>query len=54
MYLMRAYEEDAQRAGEFERQLLEARRSRLASLPCAGPAAPPRRLARLAFRRAVT
>jgi hypothetical protein len=53
-YLMRAYEEDAQRAGELDRELLAARRSRLASLPCAVPAAGPRRQARLRFRRAVT
>ncbi len=46
-YLMRAYEEDAQRAGELDRELLEARRSRLASLPCTVPAAAPRRLAQL-------
>ena len=53
VYLMRAYEEDAQRAGECDRELLEAQRSRLASLPCAVPSAAPRRLARLMFRRAV-
>ena len=53
-YLMRTYEEDVRRAGELDRELLAARRSRLASLPCAVPAAGPRRLARLRFRRAVT
>ena len=52
-YLMRAYEQDAQRAGELDRELLAARRSRLASLPCAVPAAGRRRLAGLRFRRAV-
>jgi len=53
-YLMRTYQEDARRAGELDRELLEARRSRLASLPCADSAAALRRLARLRFRRAVT
>ena len=53
-YLMRTYEEDARRAGELDRELLAARRSRLASLPCAVPGAGPRRLARLRFRRAVS
>jgi len=51
-YLSKAVQDDAQRAGERDRLLLEARRARAARRPRAAPAAPVRRLARLLFRRA--
>jgi len=51
-YLMKAIQDDAQRAGERDRLLLEARRAHVARRPRAGPAAPVRRLARLLFRQA--
>lgn len=54
-YLLKARQDDAARAGERGRQLLEARRARPASRQYperAAPAAPLRRLARLLFRRA--
>ena len=51
-YLSQAIQDDARRAGERDRLLLEARRARAARRPRAGPAAPVRRLARLLFRRA--
>ena len=51
-YLMNASKDDARRAGERDRLLLEARRAGRARRPRAGPAAPVRRLARLLFRRA--
>jgi hypothetical protein len=51
-YLMNALQDDAQRAGERDRVLLEARRARLAHRQHPGPAAPARRMARLLFRRA--
>lgn len=51
-YLSKAVQDDAQRAGERDRLLLEARRARGSRRPRAGPAAPARRLARLLFRRA--
>jgi hypothetical protein len=49
---MRAVNDDAQRAGERDRLLVEARRAGRARRPRAGPAAPVWRLARLLFRRA--
>jgi hypothetical protein len=49
---MKARENDAQRAGERDRLLLEARRARRARRQRLVPAAPARRLARLLFRRA--
>ena len=51
-YLSKAVQDDAQRAGERHRLLLEARRARAARRPRAGPAAPVRRMARLLLRRA--
>ena len=60
-YLMKARQDDAVRAGERDRQLLEARRARRAgrhhpepAAPAAAiaPISPVRRLARLMFRRA--
>jgi hypothetical protein len=56
-YLMKACQDDALRAGERDRQLLEARRARKASRNHQERAAPAavvqvRRLARLMFRRA--
>ena len=48
-YLMKAIQDDAQRAGERDRLLLEARREHVARRPRAGPAAPASRLARLLF-----
>ena len=51
-YLSKAIQDDAQRAGERGRLLLEAQRARVPRHPRAGPAAPVRRLARLLFRRA--
>jgi hypothetical protein len=50
--LMKAVKDDAQRAGERHRLLLEAGRAREARYPRMGPAAPVRRLARLLYRRA--
>lgn len=51
-YVSKAVQDDAQRAGERDRLLLEVRRARVAPRPRAAPAAPVRRLARLLFRRA--
>ena len=57
-YLMKACQDDAVRAGERDRQLLEAQRARMDGRHRPEPAAPPlpiapvRRLARLIFRRA--
>jgi hypothetical protein len=51
-YLTKAIQDDAQRAGERDRLLLEARRARGPRRPRAGPAAPVRRLGRLLLRRA--
>jgi hypothetical protein len=51
-YLIKARQDDARRAGEQDRLLLEARQARKARRHRAGPAAPARRLARLIFRRA--
>ncbi len=51
-YLSKAIQDDAQRAGERGRLLLEAQRACVPRRPRAGPAAPVRRLARLLFRRA--
>jgi len=51
-YLSKAVQDDAQRAGERDRLLLEAQRAGRARRPRAGPAAPVWRLARLLFRRA--
>jgi len=50
--LIKASQDDARRAGERDRLLLEARRARIACRQHSGPAAPARRLARLLFRRA--
>jgi hypothetical protein len=50
--LMRAVRDDAQRAGEQDRLLVEAQRAGRARRPRTGPAAPVWRLARLLFRRA--
>lgn len=51
-YLSEAIQDDAQRAGERDRLLLEARRARVARDLRKGAAVPVRRLARLLFRRA--
>ena len=59
-YLMKARQDDAVRAGERDRQLLEARRAKAgrhhpepAALAAAiAPISPVKRLARLMFRRA--
>jgi hypothetical protein len=55
-YLMKACQDDARRAGERDRQLLEARRARGAGRhrpePAVVPVSPVGRLARLMFRRA--
>lgn len=51
-YLMRARQDDARRAGEQDRLLLEVRQARKARRHRAGPPAPARRLVRLMFRRA--
>ena len=51
-YLMQACKDDAQRAGERDRVLLEARRARRARRQRPEPATPARRLARLLFGRA--
>jgi len=53
-YLTKARQDDARRAGERDRLLLEARQAPKARRHRAGPAAPARRLARLMFRRATT
>ena len=50
-YLMKASQDDAKRAGERDRLLLEVRRARITHQR-ARPAAPARRIARLLFRRA--
>ena len=50
-YLMKACQDDAQRAGERDCLLLEARRARAARGQRPDPAAPPKRLAQLLFRR---
>ena len=50
-YLSKAVQDDAQRAGDRDRLLLEARRASAARRRRAGPAAV-RRLTRLLFRRA--
>jgi hypothetical protein len=50
--LMKAVKDDAQRAGERDRLLLEAGRAREACYPRTGRAVPVRRLARLLYRRA--
>ena len=51
-YLMKACKDDAVRAGERDRLLLEAQRARPARRQRAGPAAPAKRLARLLLHRA--
>jgi hypothetical protein len=51
-YLSKAIQDDARRAGERNRLLLEARRARQARDHDPGPAAPVRRWARLLARRA--
>ena len=51
-YAWKAVQDDAQRAGERNRLLLEARRARVARRKPVVSAAPPRRLARLLLRRA--
>ena len=51
-YVSKAVQDDAPRAGERDRLLLEVRRARVAPRARAVPAAPVRRLARLLFRRA--
>ena len=51
-YVSKAVMDDARRAGERNRLLLEARRARVARRKPVVPAAPPRRLARLLLRRA--
>lgn len=51
-YLMRASQDDAKRAGERDRLLLEARRARITRRQRARSAAPARRIARLLSRRA--
>jgi hypothetical protein len=50
-YLIKARQDDARRAGERDRLLLEARRARRAHRQRPDPAAPARWLARLLFRR---
>jgi hypothetical protein len=50
--LMKAIQDDAGRAGERGRRLLEAQRACSASRQHAGPAAPAKRLAWLLLRRA--
>jgi hypothetical protein len=50
--LMKAGQDDAKRAGERDRLLLEARRARTPHRQRARSAAPARRIARLLFRRA--
>lgn len=53
-YVSKAVQDDAQRAGERDRVLLEARRVRMARRERTVPAAPVRRMARLLLRRADT
>jgi hypothetical protein len=48
--LIEAIQDDARRAGERDRLLLEARRARKARRPLRDPAAPARHLARLLSR----
>ena len=50
-YLMKARQDDARRAGERDRLLLEARRASQARRQRPDPAAPARRMAQLLFRR---
>jgi hypothetical protein len=50
--LRKAVQDDARRAGERDRVLLEARRARISARQHAGPAALASRLARILFRRA--
>ena len=52
--LMKACQDDAVRAGERDRLLLEVRRARPAKLQRAVPAGPVKGLARLLFRRRAT
>jgi hypothetical protein len=52
-YLMKASQDDAKRAGERDRLLLEVRRAQVTHRKRARPAAPAGRIARLLFRRAV-
>jgi hypothetical protein len=49
-YLMSAIQDDAQRAGERDRLLLEARRARKTRRPRPDPGVPARPLARLLLR----
>jgi len=51
-YVSKAVQDDAQRAGERDRLLLEARRASVAGRERAVPAARVRRMARLLLRRA--
>ena len=51
-YVFKAVQDDAQRSGERNRLLLEARRARVARRKPVVSAAPTRRLARLLLRRA--
>ena len=51
-YVSRAVQDDARRAGQRDRLLLEARRARMAGRERVVPAARVRRLARLLLRRA--
>jgi len=51
-YVSKAVQDDAQRAGERDRLLLEARRARTAGRDRVVPAARVRRMARLLLRRA--
>jgi len=53
-FLMNSVQEDARRAGERDRLVLEARRALMAGRPRPDPAAPAGRLARLRFRRAAS
>jgi hypothetical protein len=51
-YVSKAVQDDAQRAGERDRLLLEVRRARMESRERVVPAARVRRIARLLLRRA--
>jgi hypothetical protein len=51
-YVSKAVQDDAQRAGERDRLLLEARRARMACRERVVPAARVRRMAQLLLRRA--
>ena len=51
-YVSKAVQDDAQRAGERDRLLLEARRVQIAGRERAVPAARVRRMARMLLRRA--